>query len=724
MPRDLIRTAALAAVLLLGACAAPAPRPQPSRASPPAAPVAAVRPHAIVSAQGTRNDDYYWLRDDTRGSPEVLAYLKAENAYTDAVLGHTAALQEKLYAEMVGRLDPKDYTVPVRKDGYWYYRRFEAGRDFPIVGRKRGTLDAREEVLVDANARAAGKSFYQLGETEVSTDGARLAWTEDDVGRRQYVLRFRDLARGAEYPESIANVDPDIAWAADNATVLYVEKDPETLLGVRVKRHAIGTDPAIDKLVYEEPDHSFQMAVERSRSGRYLFVMLDSTLTTEQRVARADDPDFSFQPILPRARGDEYEAEDRGDHWLMRTNDHALNFRLVDAPMDRVADRAAWRDVLPARDDALVLGFQVFDHHVAVEERSGGLARVRIVDLESGAQSLIAASDPAFTMELGDNPEVDTTHLQYRYTSLVQPTTTFDTEMPTGARRLLKQDHVLGGYRPERYASEFVTATARDGAKIPVSIVYRRDGAAGPRPTLLAGYGAYGLSRDPAFDAARVSLLDRGFAFAIAHVRGGQDLGRAWYEDGKLLHKQNTFNDFVDATEFLVKSGRADPRAVFAVGRSAGGLLIGAVANQRPDLYRGMIAGVPFVDAVTTGLDESIPLTSGEFDEWGDPKQKAYYDYMLAYSPYDNVRAQRYPAMLVTTGLWDSQVQYYEPAKWVAKLRATKLGDEPLLLKVDMTSGHGGKAGRFEHLRETALEYAFMLDLIARDESSSTRTQP
>lgn len=720
---------AVALAIVLAACAAPrradvAPVAASTLAAPQLEPPrAAVHPYTVTSPQGDRVDEYYWLRDDTRSKPEVLDYLARENAYIDAQLAHTRPLQEQIYAEMVARLDPNDYTVPQRKNGYWYYHRFEPGRDFPLFGRREGTLDAPEQVLVDGNARAVGHEFYQLAGLEVSTDGRQLAWTEDDVGRRLYTLHFKDLASGVEYPEVVRGVEAEIAWAGDNKTVLYVEKDPETLLGERVKRHVLGTDPALDVLVYEEHDHAFSMNVSRSRSDAYLFIKLESTAATEQRFARADDPNFSFQPILPRARDHEYQAEDRAGEWILRTNDRAPNFRMVAAPMARVADRGAWRDLVPARADAFVHDFATFSHYLAVGERSGGLRRVRVMDIDVGTQALIEADEPAFTMSLSDNPEVDTTKLRYQYTSLTTPSSIYEYDLLDGTRRLLKQDNVLGGYRASRYKTEFLRAPARDGASIPVSIVYRRDAVptGKPRPTLVLGYGAYGSSKEPSFDPARVSLLDRGFAVAIAHVRGGSELGRAWYEQGRLLNKKNTFNDFIDATEFLVKSGRADPQGVFAAGRSAGGLLMGAVLNMRPDLYRGMIAVVPFVDAVTTGLDETIPLTSGEFDEWGDPKQKAYYDYMLSYSPYDNVSAQRYPALLVTTGLWDSQVQYYEPAKWVARLRARKLGDAPLLFKTDMSAGHGGKAGRFEHLRETALEYAFILDQLAPRGGSATR---
>ena len=685
--------------------------PAQTASTAPAPPRAATRPHDVVSPHGTRGDEYYWLRDDTRKDPDVLRHLEAENKHTEAVMAPLAGDRRRLFDELVGRLAQDDSTVPFRKDGYWYYTRYEKGKEYPIYARKRGALEAPEEVLLDGNAMAEGHGFFQIGSYEVTPDGNVLAYTVDTVGRRQFTLRFRDLRTGRAIPDEIPNVEPALAWANDNRTLLYIEKDPVTLLGRKVRKHVLLTAPAGDALVYEEKDRSFYLTVERSRSGRFLHIGLGSTVSNEHWVARADDPKLEFRLLVPRERDLEYEAEDRGDHWVILTNWQARNFRIVEAPMATVADRSTWRDVVPHRPDAFLHGARVFRGWLAVAERSGGLRKLRLRRWSDGKESLVIADEAAYTTGFGTNAEQDTSILRYTYTSLTTPSTVFDLDMDTGERALRKRDPVLGGFDPADYATEYLQAEARDGAKVPVSIVYRKDTKARfPAPLYQQGYGAYGLSSDPTFSSSRLSLLDRGVIVAIAHVRGGQELGRAWYEDGKLLKKKNTFTDFIDVTEFLVKAGYADRQRIAAYGGSAGGLLMGAVLNMRPDLYRVVTSRVPFVDAVTTMLDESIPLTTNEFDEWGNPKQKEFYDYILSYSPYDNIRAQDYPAILVTTGLWDSQVQYYEPAKWVARLRAHKTDSNPLLFLVNMEAGHGGKSGRFRRYEETALEYAFVLD--------------
>jgi len=572
-------------------------------------------------------------------------------------------------------------------------------------------MDAPEEVMLDPNVLGQGKGYYNIGSYEISPDNERVAYTEDAVGRRQYVLRVKNLRTGETYPDAVPNVDPGAAWANDNRTILYVEKDPETLLGERVKRHTLGTAAAADTLVYEEKDHSFYMGVAKSKSERYIFIALQSTLVSEWRYADADDPALTFRAVLPREPKHEYQVEHLGDDFIIRTNWRAANFRLMRAPVRRSADKSAWRVIVPHASNVLIEGFDVFRGYLAVNERSGGLRKVRIKPWGKGREFYVQSDEPAYTATLDTSPELDSEVVRYVYSSLTTPASTYDYNMRTGEQVLVKREPVLGDFDPARYTTEFVHATARDGTKVPVSLVYRkgfrRDGTA---PLLQYGYGSYGYSMDPTFDSQRLSLLDRGFVFAIAHIRGGQEMGRAWYEDGKLLRKMNTFTDFIDVTEFLVKQGYADKARVFAAGGSAGGLLMGAVANLRPDLCRGIVTQVPFVDVVTTMLDESIPLTTNEFDEWGNPKQKTYYDYMLSYSPYDNVRAQAYPAMLVITGLWDSQVQYYEPAKWVAKLRATKIDANPLLFHINMEAGHGGKSGRYQRYRDRAMEYAFLLD--------------
>ncbi len=678
-------------------------------------PVANPQPHILHSPWGERDDPYYWLRDDERRDPKVLAYLEAENAYRQQGMAHTQPLQESLYAEIIARVKQDDQSVPYRKGGYWYYWRYEAGAEYPIIARRRGSIDAPEEIMLDGNELSRGHEYYQIGSFEVSPDAEWLAWCEDTVGRRQYRLRFRNLRTGETLATAIADVETEFAWANDNRTVLYIAKDPETLLGLYVRRHTLGTSGADDPLVFEQSDHSFYTGVCRSKSDRFLFIYMESTVASEWRYADAGDPALAFTVFLPHRRDHEYQIEHRGDEFLIRSNWQARNFRLLRAPIGPSTGPEAWRELVAHRDDVFVEDFDVFESFVALSVRAGGLAKVSIRPLgDPGASEFFIGSDEAaYTAALDTNPELDTRVLRYSYSSLTTPTSIYDYDIDSGAKTLLKREPVLGDFDVRNYATEFLFAAARDGARVPVSVVYRRgfrrDGTA---PLLQYAYGAYGLSMDPAFSASRLSLLDRGFVFAIAHVRGGQEMGRDWYDAGRLLHKMNSFTDFIDVTHHLVAQGYAAQSAVCAMGGSAGGLLIAAVANQSPRDYRALVAQVPFVDIVTTMLDDSIPLTSNEYDEWGNPAEKVFYDYMLAYSPYDNVLAQDYPAMLVTTGLWDSQVQYYEPVKWVAKLRARKTDANPLYLRIDMESGHGGKSGRFQRYRDIALEYAFILDQV------------
>jgi oligopeptidase B len=678
------------------------------------APHAPLHPTDVESPFGTRSDPYYWMRDDARADPGVLAYLGAENAYCDAVLGPLKPLEQRLYAEMIGRLKQDDSTVPSLENGYWYYTRYETGREYAVYARRGPRPDAPEEVLVDANREAEGRDYYEVGNLEVSPDNRILAWAEDTVGRRQYTVRFRDLAGGASYADRLENVEPDLAWADDCRTLLYVAKDPETLLGYRVMRHVLGTPAESDTLVYEEADPSFYLGVYRAKTGRFLYIVLQSTVSSEYRYALAADAALGFRIALPRERDHEYQLDDIGERFVLRTNFEAPNFRIVSVPFAAIADRSAWRDEIPARPDAFVAGFDAFRDYLAVAERSQGLRKLRVRSWDGAREFLIDADEPAYTMALGANEEVDTTTLRYVYSSLTTPNTTYDYDMASGARVLLKRDPVLGGFDPARYATEFVYAPARDGARVPVSLLYRkgvaRDGTA---PLYQYAYGAYGLSQDPAFRSTIFSLVDRGFVFALAHVRGGQELGRAWYDAGRLLHKKNSFTDFIDVTRFLVRERYVDGARVCAMGGSAGGLLIGAVANLAPAEYRALAAHVPFVDIVTTMLDESIPLTTNEYDEWGNPAaDRAVYEYMLSYSPYDNVARQDYPALLVTTGFHDSQVQYWEPAKWVARLRALKTDDRTLVFRTNLDAGHGGRSGRFERYHEIAEEFAFLLDQV------------
>ncbi|MDP9011737.1 MAG: S9 family peptidase [Pseudomonadota bacterium] len=675
-------------------------------------PVAPVRAYTVSSPQGERSDPYYWLRDDDRTNPEVLAYLSAENAYHAQHLAAVEPLVDRIDSEIVARLKQDDSTVPYRKHGYWYYTRFEPGKEHPIFARRQGQLDAPEQIMLDANELAIGHEYYQIGELDVSPNSEWLAFCEDKVGRRRYDLRFKNLLTGEILPTAIADVEPDVAWANDNSTLLYIEKEPETLLGLRVKKHILGSDPRQDALVFEQTDKSLYTGVTKSKSDRFIFIHMEGTLTSEWWYADAGDPTLSFKVFFPRQRDHEYEIEHLDDRFIIRTNWQARNFRLMWVPMGREGSQSSWQDLVAHRDDTYIEEFEVFKSFIAYSARSGGLRKIGIRRALQGAEEhFITSDEPSYTTSISVNPEMDSEILRYCYSSLATPTTVYDYDMRTGEKTLLKRDPVLGNFDPSDYETELLFAPAQDGKRIPVSLIHRRDFVRdGSAPLLQYAYGSYGLSTDPAFQSARFSLIDRGFVYAIAHVRGGQEMGRAWYDDGRLLHKKNSFTDFIDVTHHLIDRGYAAKDKVFAMGGSAGGLLMGAIANLSPQDYCGIVAQVPFVDVVTTMLDDSIPLTTNEYDEWGDPQDRIYYDYMLSYSPYDNVRAQAYPAMLVTTGLWDSQVQYYEPAKWVAKLRALKTDRNPLLLRVDMDAGHGGKSGRFQHYRETAMEYAFILD--------------
>jgi oligopeptidase B len=703
--------AGLVVVCLLGACHADAPsQKQPADADAPQPPKAAIKPFSVLSPNGARTDNYYWLRDDKRQDPEMLAYLKAENQYKEAMLAPLAKLRETLYQEIVARIPAADSTVPVAKNGYWYYQRFEPNKDQPLYARKKGALTAAEEVLIDGNARAVGQSFYRVGEAKVSPNTQVLAFTEDLVGRLQYSLRFRDLSTGKELPDRIDNVEPDIAWLADNRSVLYIEKDPQTLLSTRVRKHVIGTDPKQDVLLYEEPDKAFYIGLRNSKSDRYVLVNLASTEMQEFRYLPTSDLDGKLRVFFPREKGHLYEVENLGDRWLIRTNFQAPNYRIMSAKMGDEGKRNAWRDLLPHKDDVFIEEFDGFKDYLVVSERAAGVRRLRVRSWDGKKDSVIAAAEPAYTTSLGQNWDVNSNTLRYIYSSLKTPNSTFDYDLVAGKAQLMKREEVVGNFDPANYTTELAWATARDGTQVPVSIVYRngfkKDGTA---PLLQFGYGAYGNSYDAEFTQSSLSLLDRGVVIAIAHIRGGQELGRKWYDAGRLRNKKNTFTDFIDVTRFLVQEKYAAKDRVAAFGRSAGGLLMGAVANMAPQDYKLIVTQVPFVDAVTTELDDTIPLTSNEYDEWGNPKNAGDYEYILSYSPYDNVKAQTYPAMFVTTGLWDSQVQYWEPAKWVAKLRATKTDHNPLLFRVDMGAGHGGKPGRFERYRERAEWYAFLL---------------
>jgi oligopeptidase B len=685
----------------------------------PKPPVAATKPHEVASPHGTRSDPYYWLRDDARVDPEVLAYLNAENAYTEAVLAPVKSLEETLFGELRARIKEDDSTVPVFDRGYWYYARYEIGKQYPIYARRKGELDAPEEILLDGNELADGHNFYKIGNYDVSPDGRLIAWAEDTVGRNQFVLRVKNLENGSELADTAANISGALAWANDNRTLFYGGKDVVTLRADRVFRHVLGGE---HELVHHEQDGQYYVGVGITKSRRYVTIGMRSTTSSETLLIDADKPASAPRVFLPRSKDHLYGVDHLGKRFVVRTNDHAKNFRVVEVPEGKEGEPTAWKDIIPHRADTLVENVAIYDRFIAASVRSGGLRKVQVLPAK-GAAFFIDAQDPAYVMSVYDTPDPTATRVRYTYDSLTQPSSVYELDVGSRQRAMLKQQPVPT-YDPALYASEYQHATAADGTPVPISIVYRKgtklDGRA---PLMVYGYGSYGLSQEPSFGASRVSLLDRGWVYAIAHIRGGQEMGRSWYEDGKLMKKWNTFTDFIAVTEHLVAKQYGAADKVFAMGGSAGGLLVGTIANKRPDLYRGIVSFVPFVDVVTTMLDESIPLTTNEYEEWGNPTaDKAAYDYMLSYSPYDNITPQDYPAIYVRTGLWDSQVQYFEPAKWVAKLRATKRDPNTLLLDTNMKAGHGGASGRFDALREISRAYAFLLFTLERPDRRTIKT--
>ena len=681
----------------------------------PAPPVAPRIPFVVASPQGDRTDEYHWLRDDDPQAkrPEILRHIEAENAYTAAVMAPLQPLQERLIAEMRSRIREDDSTPPVYDQGWWHWGEFKPGAEYPILMRQRGGPErpdprAPRQVVLDEPARAAGQAYYSVGASSISPDGRTLAWTEDTGGRRIHTLRLRDLGTGRDHAESIPGVLEELAWANDSRTLFYVRQDPVTLQSGPVWRHVLGSDPASDVKVFDEADKTLFVSVGNSASRRYVLISVAGFDTAETLAVDADAPRGPARIVLARRDRVRHTADHLRGRWIIRTNEGAPNFRLVAAPARAPDDRGLWRTLLPGREQATLEGFTLLQHGIAVQERVDADSRVR---LYSGGRWRTVAAQPAATVALGDNRDPRAAHLRYTVTSMVQPQATWDLHAASG-RHLLRKVRPVPGYDAALYATERFWATARDGVRVPVTLAWRRDRAHadGSAPLIVYGYGAYGSSYDPEFSANRPSLLDRGFVVAIAHVRGGAELGEGWYEAGRLMNKKNTFNDFVDVTDALVRAGWGAAGKVFASGGSAGGLLMGVVANEAGARYRGIVLEVPFVDAVTTMLDETIPLTANEWTQWGDPRQKGAYDYILSYSPYDNIRAQPYPAMLVTTGLWDSQVQYFEPVKYMARLRATKTDANPLLLHVNMGAGHGGASGRFELLAEIAREYAFVID--------------
>ncbi|WP_420575230.1 S9 family peptidase [Ekhidna sp.] len=687
----------------------------------PDAPVAAKADTVLKEHGQTRIDPYFWMRltdeqkraqEPDNHTKEVLAYLNAENDYTQQVMSHTEDLQQKLYDEIVGRIKQTDESVPYQSNGYWYYTRYEEGGEYPIYCRKKGSLDAEEEVLLNVNEMAEGYGYYSAGGLNVSPDNKILAFAEDTLSRRIYTIRFKNLETGEYLDDQIENTTGSGAWANDNKTFFYTAKNKVSLLSEKIYRHELGTQPEMDVMVYHEKDPSFYIGVYKSKSDDYVIIWNSSTLVSDYHVLDATNPRGDFQQFIPRdENAHEYGISHFKDKWYIVTNRDATNFKLMETSVNNT-DESNWKEVIPHRDNVLLEGIELFNEYMVVDERENGLTNLRIINQESGDEHYLDFGEPAYNAYISTNAEFDTKTLRFGYTSLTTPNSTYDYNMETKEKTLMKRQEVVGGHNPDDYVTERVWATVRDGEKVPISIVYKKGFEKdGNGPLLQYGYGSYGATIDASFSSVRLSLLDRGFAFAIAHIRGGQMMGRQWYEDGKMFKKINTFNDFIDCSKFLIEEKYTSKEHLYAQGGSAGGLLMGAVVNMAPELYKGILAAVPFVDVVSTMWDESIPLTTNEFDEWGNPKELESYEYMMSYSPYDNVAAQDYPNMLVTTGLFDSQVQYWEPAKWVAKLRDMKTDDNTLILDTDMEAGHGGASGRFKRYKTTALQYAFLLDL-------------
>ncbi len=662
-----------------------------------------------------RIDNYFWLNE--RDNPEVIAYLNAENAYKDAVMKETEGLRKKLFEEITGRIKQDDQTAPYFDNGYYYYKRYEKGLEYPIYCRRKQSLDNDEEILLDVNHLARGKDFCHVANIAISPDNSKMIYGVDFLSRRLYTLCFKDLITGEIASEKIPNTTGEAIWANDNHTIFYTAKNKDTLRPDRIFKHKLNSSINFDIELFHEKDDTFYTYIDKSRSKQYLFIISVSTLSTEYRFLSADTPDKPFRILQKREKKHEYYVDHRDDFFYIRTNLNALNFRIMKANIVS-PEKQNWQELIPHTTDVLIDDIDVFQNYMAISERFQGLSGIRIFHFETNESYHIKFEEQTYTVWLSDNHNFKTDKVRYKYSSLTTPDTVFDYDMRNQKQELIKQEEIVGNFSTDNYQAERIYAKATDGTLIPISLVYRKGIIKnGKNPLVLYGYGSYGISIDPCFSPARLSLLDRNFIFAIAHIRGGQEMGRRWYEDGKLLKKKNTFTDFIACAECVIALNYTNKNLIAGFGGSAGGLLIGAVMNMRAGLFRAMIAAVPFVDVVTTMLDESIPLTTGEFDEWGNPKQKKYYDYMLSYSPYDNVEAKDYPALLVTTGLHDSQVQYFEPAKWVAKLRELKTDENSLVFDIDMKVGHGGASGRFERYKTMALEFAFLIQQLTTDEN-------
>ncbi len=670
-------------------------------------PVAKIVPHPMTIHDDTRVDNYFWLRDRT--DPDTIKYLEAENEYTQAMMKDTEELQSKLYSEILGRIKQTDLSVPVKRDDYFYYSRTEEGKQYSIYCRKQGSLEAPEAILLDGNELGAGRKYFRVGNFSPSPNHRLLAYSVDFEGDEAYTIQVKDLVTGELLADEIPNTYYSLEWGNDNATFFYTVLD-SAKRPYKVFRHALGVKQ--DVLAYHEPDERFTVEVAKTSSRAYIMIDIGSSLTSEVRYVSSDLPNSEFQVLLPRVQETEYDVTHHGDSFFIRTNDGAKTFRVVEAPV-KDPSKPNWTEFLPARGEVTVESVTAFKDHLVVEERDRGLTRIRVQNLKRGQTHLVEFPKPVYTASLGANAEYDTQLLRFAYTSLVTPNSVFDYDMETRERELKKQQEVLGGYDPSKYQSERVYASAPDGVKVPISLVYKRELVRnGSAPMLLYGYGAYGISTDPAFGSDRLSLLDRGFVWAIAHIRGGADLGKPWHEDGRMLKKKNTFGDFIACAEYLIEEQYTSADRLAIMGGSAGGLLMGAVMNMRPDLFAAVVALVPFVDTLNTGLDASLPLTVGEYEEWGDPNDKQFYGYVKSYAPYENVSAKPYPEVLVTAGLNDPRVSYWEPAKWTAKLRALKQDNHLLLLKTEMGSGHFGSSGRYERIKETAFNYAFILNAV------------
>ncbi len=685
-------------------------------------PIAKKIPKKLIKHNDVRIDNYYWMKlsDEQKNSKtpdnqtqDVLDYLHAENDYLKNKMDHTNKFQEDLFTEIVGRIKQTDMSVPLKRKGYWYYSRFEEGQDYALNCRKKESLDAPEEILLNGPEMAKGHSFFAIGGRSISPNNNLMVYGVDLISRRQYTLRIKDLTTGELLPDIIENTTGGATWANDNKTIFYTRKDPITLRSSMVYKHILGEDSANDQLVYEEKDETFGCFVYKTKSEKFLMIGSYQTLSSEYRYLSADNPEGEWKIIQPRERNLEYGVSHYGDYFFITTNLDAKNFRLMKTPLTATT-KENWQEVIPHRKDVLLEGIEIFNDYLVLEERKNGLSEIRIKTWDDSQDYYLTFDDAAYLAYVGANPDFDAKTLRYGYQSMTTPNSVFEYNLVTKKQKLLKQQEVMDPtFNPKNYVSERLFVPARDGVKVPISIVYRKGlNRTGNNPLLLYGYGSYGNSIDPYFSSVRLSLLNRGFVYVIAHVRGGQEMGRQWYEDGKLLKKKNTFYDFIDCGKYLIDQGFTSNEKLFAMGGSAGGLLMGAIINYNPEMWKGVVAAVPFVDVVTTMLDEDIPLTTGEYDEWGNPNEKIYYDYIKSYSPYDNVTHQNYPNLLITTGYWDSQVQYWEPAKWIAKLRSERANKNLLLMHCNMDTGHGGASGRFKAYKETALEYAFILSLV------------